>query len=93
MKRNLVLITPIAAIGLLLALSAAAGPVESGWPHWRGPDATGAAEGNPPVTWSETENIKWKVAVPGSGHATPIIADGKIFLLTAIATAEEPGGG
>lgn len=54
------------------------------WPTWRGPDSTGAARsGNPPVTWSETENIKWKVEVPGHGLSTPIIWADKIFFLTA----------
>ena len=51
------------------------------WPTWRGPDGTGAAgKGNPPVTWSETENIKWKVDVPGESSSSPI------FFQTAIKT-------
>jgi outer membrane protein assembly factor BamB len=57
------------------------------WPAWRGPDATGAArKGNPPVTWSETENVKWKVEVPGNGSSSPVIWGDKIFLQTAIET-------
>jgi outer membrane protein assembly factor BamB len=57
------------------------------WPTWRGPAATGTtAKGNPPVTWSESENIKWKVELPGQGHSSPVIWDDKIFLLTAIDT-------
>ena len=55
------------------------------WPNWRGPDNTGAAKsGNPPTTWSETENIKWKTEIPGHGLSTPIIWENKIFFLTAI---------
>jgi outer membrane protein assembly factor BamB len=55
------------------------------WPEWRGPLHTGAAStGNPPVSWSETNNIKWKVAIPGSGSATPIIWGDQIFIQTAI---------
>lgn len=54
------------------------------WPNWRGPEGTGAAPaGNPPTTWSETENVKWKVPIPGTGQSTPIIWEDKIFLLTA----------
>jgi len=54
------------------------------WPTWRGPDSTGAARSaNPPVKWSETENIKWKVEVPGHGLSTPVIWADKIFFLTA----------
>jgi len=57
------------------------------WPMWRGPDGTGAAKnGNPPITWSETENIKWKVKVPGESLSSPVIWEDKIFFLTAIKT-------
>jgi len=38
------------------------------WPGWRGPTPTvSPAEKRLPVTWSKTENIRWKVAVPGAG--------------------------
>lgn len=57
------------------------------WPCWRGPDSTGKARsGNPPITWSETENIKWKVKVPGDSSSTPIVWADKIFFLTAVET-------
>ena len=55
------------------------------WHYWRGPLATGeAVNANPPTTWSETENIRWKVPIPGLGHATPIIWKDKIYIQTAI---------
>lgn len=58
---------------------------EKNWHHWRGPITTGAAvNANPPTTWSETENIRWKVPIPGTGHATPIVWEDKIFIQTAI---------
>ena len=58
---------------------------EQNWHHWRGPHVTGAAaKADPPTTWSETENIRWKVPIPGTGHATPIIWEDKIFVQTAI---------
>ena len=57
------------------------------WPQWRGPDATGYASiGNPPTEWSETENVKWKIEIPGRGHATPIVWEDKVFIQTAIPT-------
>jgi outer membrane protein assembly factor BamB len=57
------------------------------WPMWRGPDATGVApNGNPPLAWSETENIKWKVKLPGQGTSSPIVWADKIFFQTAIKT-------
>lgn len=58
---------------------------EKNWHHWRGPQVTGAAvNANPPTTWSESENIRWKVPIPGMGHATPIIWEDKIFIQTAV---------
>jgi hypothetical protein len=62
--------------------------VEQNWPQWRGPSASGIAVGNPPTTWSERENVKWKVAIPGSGASTPIIWGDTIYLQTAVATGD-----
>lgn len=57
------------------------------WPAWRGPWASGASPtGKPPVTWSETEHVKWKVPVPGEGTSSPIVWADKILFLTAIKT-------
>jgi outer membrane protein assembly factor BamB len=54
------------------------------WPDWRGADGSLVIpEGNPPLQWSETENIKWKTDLPGIGQSTPIIWDDNIFLQTA----------
>ncbi len=75
-----------------LAMSALAVPPDSGanWPEWRGPSHTGAAPAaNPPVTWDETSHIKWKVAIPGDGSATPIIWGNQIFIQTAIPTKKK----
>lgn len=60
------------------------------WPQWRGPNWNGVAtHSDPPVTWSETENLLWKTPIPGQGWATPIIWGDRIFLLTAIALDKE----
>ena len=58
------------------ALAAAAEPPEANrfWPQWRGPLATGVApHARPPVEWSETKNVRWKVEVPGRGSSSPIV--------------------
>src|SRR5262245_20365839 len=58
---------------------------ERNWPQWRGPAGNGLVlHGDPPLTWGEGRNVKWKVAVPGSGLATPIIWDNKVFVLSAV---------
>ncbi len=60
------------------------------WPQWRGPLASGMAPlAKPPVEWSETTNVKWKVPVPGESTATPIVWGERIFLTTAIKTDRE----
>ncbi len=57
------------------------------WHQWRGPEANGTTpDGNPPVTWSETENIQWKVKIEGLGNSTPIVWQDRVFLTTAINT-------
>lgn len=57
------------------------------WSRWRGPGATGVAPaGNPPVEWSEDLNIKWKTAIPGTGHSTPVIWGDQLILLSAVPT-------
>ena len=55
------------------------------WASWRGPLGTGVApRGNPPVEWSEEKNVRWKTAIPGKGHSTPIVWGDRIFLTTAV---------
>jgi outer membrane protein assembly factor BamB len=72
------------------ASAADQGGAESYWHQWRGPTANGVAlHGNPPVEWSEDNNIKWKVRIPGQGHATPVVWGDKIFVLTAVPTGKK----
>ena len=55
------------------------------WPHWRGPHATGVSStANPPLEWSETKNIKWKVEIAGRGNASPVVWGDRLFVLTAV---------
>lgn len=72
------------------AADAAASQATGDWPQWRGPDASGTATGaNPPMTWSETKNIRWKIDVPGVGSSTPIILGDRVYVSTAVKTDEE----
>jgi outer membrane protein assembly factor BamB len=61
------------------------------WPQWRGPSMTGAAasNANPPTTWSETQNIKWKIEIPGESFSTPIIWDDQVFIQAAVPTGKK----
>ncbi len=59
------------------------------WPQWRGPTATGSASsGSPPTEWSEDRNLRWKVPIPGSGSASPLVWGDRVFVFTA-----NPAGG
>jgi outer membrane protein assembly factor BamB len=62
------------------------------WHQWRGPRADGLSpEGDPPIQWGEADkkNVRWKVPLPGEGHATPIIWGERIFVLAAVKTERE----
>ena len=62
------------------------------WPSWRGPLHSGVApHGNPPVKWSETSNVRWKVELPGPGHATPVAWGDRIYVLSAVQTDKTVG--
>jgi len=56
------------------------------WPEWRGLYNSGATLGNPPTEFSETKNVKWKIEIPGKGHATPIVWGNQIIVQTAVPT-------
>lgn len=70
--------------GIVLVCDVGAG---QNWPQWRGPLGTGSLPGsNPPVAWSESSNIAWKVAIPGTGNASPVVWADWVFVLTAVET-------
>ena len=56
------------------------------WPGWRGPQQNGlSSEVNIPLKWSETENVHWRIPIPGDGHSSPIVWGDSIFVTTAVA--------
>jgi outer membrane protein assembly factor BamB len=56
----------------------------SDWPWWRGPTRNGFADDTPvPTKISETENVLWKVPVPGRGHSSPTVVGNQVYLTTA----------
>ena len=79
------LVVPAAAVWLTAHPSAQSADSLRYWPQWRGPYASGVSTtANPPLEWSETKNIKWKVEVPGRGSATPVVWNDRLFVLTAV---------
>lgn len=64
------------------------------WPQWRGPLCTGVApQADPPTSWSETENVRWKAPIPGQGDASPIVWGDRVYVLTAIKRELAPEDG
>jgi outer membrane protein assembly factor BamB len=88
---SLVLLT-----GLTLTLSAQRGPQPSDaqkyWPVWRGPLRTGVApSAQPPVEWSETKNLRWKIELPGRGAASPVVWGDRVYVLTSVPADRSAG--
>ena len=58
--------------------------IAGNWPAFRGPHADGHADATGlPITWSETENIRWKAAIPGKGWSSPVVWDNQVWVTTA----------
>ncbi len=54
------------------------------WPQWRGPRHNGiCTETDLPVRWSATENVAWKLPLPGRAGSTPVVWDDRIYLTSA----------
>jgi len=69
----------------------AAPPVN--WPSFRGPGASGVADGqSPPTAWDaeKSVNVRWSTPIPGLGHGSPIIWGDRIFLTTAVSSQANP---
>lgn len=73
---------PLAAAFLVLAAGVA---VAEDWPGWRGPRNDGTvADSGYPLTWTATGNVKWKTAIPGIGHSSPVVSKGKVFVTACV---------
>ncbi|HUE82311.1 MAG TPA: PQQ-binding-like beta-propeller repeat protein, partial [Pyrinomonadaceae bacterium] len=63
------------------------------WPSFRGPNASGVADGNRlPNTWDAARetNVVWKTPIPGLAHSSPIVWKDRIFITTAISGDPKP---
>jgi outer membrane protein assembly factor BamB len=77
---------------LVLFLSATSINAQN-WPSFRGPNASGVAEGaNPPVNWDleKSQNVVWKTSIPGLSHSSPIVWGNNIFVITAVSSDPNP---
>ena len=76
-------------VGTFVAIIAVAGlfvtPLAAdNWPQWRGPSGNGICAEAVPTKWSRTDNVKWRLPLPGPAGATPAIWGDRIFLTAAV---------
>ena len=74
-------------LSLLLALTPSLLPAED-WPQWRGPRFDGTSKDTGfPIT--ADGSVTWKVELPGSGHASPIVWQDRVFIVSALTENQE----
>ena len=79
----------ICLFGFLLSVSRADDPSQRNWPQFRGTDATGVSRNKGlPDRWSASENVEWKVELPGRGWGSPVVWGDSIFLSTVVNSGE-----
>src|SRR2546425_3081808 len=77
------------ALPLVVWLSACASVFGQHWPSFRGPNASGVADGHPtPVKWNATsgESVLWKTPIPGIAVSSPIVWGDRVFVSTAVSS-------
>ena len=63
--------SPVPSLTTPVAMVEVTGKGYRYWPRWRGPTGQGlAVDSGYPDTWSDRENVIWKVKVPGSGNSS-----------------------
>jgi len=71
----------------LLQTPAGAESSDPSWPGFRGPNGIPVSDNERlPLHWSTTTNVEWQVDVPGLGWSSPIIAESKVFVVTAVSS-------
>lgn len=80
-------------VALLAPAAGAAARPSANWPSFRGPNASGIAEGYAtPARWNveERQNVRWKTPIPGLGHSSPIVWGNRVFVTSAISGRGKP---
>ncbi len=78
-------------VPLLAALCTSTVLASDDWPGFRGPTADGRSDAkNLPTSWSETENIRWKTAIHGRGHSSPVVLGKEVWVTTADEVKGDP---
>lgn len=77
---------PLLFVVVSISVSLITGPVSAeDWPQFRGPGGQGISLSRDlPITWDPETNIIWKADLPGNGWSSPVLANGRIYLTTAV---------
>ncbi|MCY3016638.1 MAG: PQQ-binding-like beta-propeller repeat protein [Planctomycetota bacterium] len=88
MRRLEYLIVMLALLPTALTSGSAVAEALPSWSQWRGPAGQGHAPAakDLPLAWGESENVVWKTLVEGKGWSSPVLADGRLWLTTAVET-------
>lgn len=90
---NTTIKTQLMNFAVTVILSVAICCQASEWTEFRGPQGQGHSDAtNLPRSWSETENIKWRVEL-ASGWSSPVVANGRIYLTTSVPDREDSSKG
>ncbi len=80
------------ALTLLAALTLPLSAHADDWPQFRGPNGNGVSnEDSAPLTWSRTENVKWRTELPSPSNSSPVVSNGKVFVTSAQDEGRERG--
>ena len=85
----------VTGLAVLLAITTSLTAATAEWPQFRGPNGSGIAadDAQPATTWSDSQNIKWKVALPGSGSSSPIVSGERVFVTCYSGYGDGSSGG
>lgn len=87
MKRVLAAVVSFVVVSGALSAVTRGAKAETAWPSFRGIDASGVADGHGlPERWNVAtgENIRWKTAIPGLAHSSPIVWNDRVFVTSAV---------
>jgi outer membrane protein assembly factor BamB len=83
------------ALALITLLSQLLSAAENPWANFRGPAGQGAdPAAKPPLTWSQSENLAWKIPLPGAGASSPIVWGDRVYITcySGFFVPGQPGG-
>jgi outer membrane protein assembly factor BamB len=59
------------------------------WPQFRGPGGISSTTAILPTTFNDTENVAWKVPLPGRGPASPIVVGNQVIVSSSSGDKED----